>query len=368
MTQPRDARGAHTLEAKYFTSPDIFQRELTTLFRRRWLAVARASDAPRPGAVKRVEILGESYLLTRDQRHQIHCLANVCRHRGTQICAAERIDDARALTCPYHGWTYGLDGALRAAPNMHDTPRFDVGDWPLHQATTCVWQGFVMAALDVATEPVRHHDVLSPRLDAWEIDSLRAAQSLTYDVRANWKLIVQNFNECYHCPRVHPRLNRNTSYKSAANDHDEGPVLGGPMRLNEGVSSMTEDGSACARTLPGLDAELARQVYYYSIFPNLFVSPHPDFVLVHRLEPLSVSRTLVRCEFLFEPAAIEAPGFDAGPAVRFWDQVNREDWEVCEWSQRGVESSAYRPGPYSNLESNLAAFDRYYLAALDGAR
>jgi Rieske 2Fe-2S family protein len=140
--------------------------------------------------------------------------------------------------------------------------------------------------------------------------------------------------------------------------------LGGPMRFAEGVESNSESGRACGVPFAGLDPHERRRVYYYSLFPTMFLSPHPDYVLVHRIERLGVAQTRVVCELLFPPEAVARPDFDPTPAVNFWDETNRQDWRVCELSQQGVSSAAYAPGPFSNLESIVAAFDAHYLQVL----
>ena len=194
---------------------------------------------------------------------------------------------------------------------------------------------------------------------------LRSVHQTVYDVDANWKLFFQNYSECYHCPNVHPQLNRLTPYRDSFNDLPEGPFLGGPMKLAAGAGgSMTMSGRACAAPLAGLSDTDLELIYYYTVFPSMFLSLHPDYVLIHRAEPRRHDRTRVFCDWYFHPTAIAEPGFDPSDAIEFWDVTNRQDWELCTISQQGIGSRAYRPGPYAALESQLAAFDREYLAAL----
>jgi Rieske 2Fe-2S family protein len=145
---------------------------------------------------------------------------------------------------------------------------------------------------------------------------------------------------------------------------EEGPYLGGPMRLAQDGGSMTMTGRTCAPTLGSVAGEDLNQIYYYTIFPNMLLSLHPDYVLVHRIERLAVDHTRVVCQWLFHPDAMAAPDFDPSGAVEFWNMTNQQDWHVSELSQQGVASRAYRPGPYSDLESMIAAWDREYLRAL----
>jgi Rieske 2Fe-2S family protein len=211
---------------------------------------------------------------------------------------------------------------------------------------------------------------------------LQPAKRIEYDVRANWKLIFENYSECYHCLGVHPELSKISPYDSAENDLTEGPFLGGFMRIAKG-RSLTMSGNGCALGIA--DASRARdraparnrnpsqeiendhdhdgknRVFYYSIFPNMLLSLHPDYVMVHQLQPHSPERTLILCDWFFHPEAFKHNDFNPDDAIQFWDMVNGQDWHVCELSQQGISSRAYEPGPYSARESIPAAWDEYYL-------
>ena len=202
---------------------------------------------------------------------------------------------------------------------------------------------------------------------AWPSCAWRTGLSTRW--RANWKLICQNYSECYHCPTVHPALNQLSPFQSFQTELTEGPFLGGPMRLTTPHGSMTLSGQRCAPPISGLAGgglagDGLQTVYYLSLFPSFFLSLHPDYVMVHRLEPQAPDRTRVICEWLFHPNALAQPNFAPDDAVDFWHMTNQQDWHVCELSQRGVSSRAYAPGPYANLENLLAAFDREYLRVM----
>jgi Rieske 2Fe-2S family protein len=196
------------------------------------------------------------------------------------------------------------------------------------------------------------------KFSAWGLPSLRCAAHIEYLVRANWKLIAQNYSECYHCPVIHPELARKSPYRSGRNDLFEGPFLGGYMDLDEEAGSLTVSGRACASPLGSVAGEDLRRVYYYLVFPNLLLSLHPDYVMAHTLWPQQAGLTRVVCEWYFAPEAVDQPGTDPQDAVQFWDLTNRQDWEICEATQLGVGSRVYSPAPYSGQESLLAAFDR----------
>jgi Rieske 2Fe-2S family protein len=190
------------------------------------------------------------------------------------------------------------------------------------------------------------------------------AHRIVYEVRANWKLIVQNYNECLHCPTLHPTLNRISHYLSGENEPLRPTYMGGRMDLNDGVQTMSIDGTCPRAPLPGLSAPDRRHVYYYSVFPMFMIAPHPDYVLTHQLWPLACDHTRVVCEWLVHREERDRPDFDLSDATVFWDLTNRQDWHVCELAQAGISSPSYQPGPYSNREDLLYAFDRFVVDTL----
>lgn len=359
------AERATTLPREYYTSEEVFAAETDLIFAERWICVGRADRIPEPGDYVLAEVAGESLIVARGDDGAVRAFFNVCRHRGTRLCEKEAGRIGKAIVCPYHAWSYGLDGRLLRAPNMSDVPWFDEGDYPLHSAAGGVWEGFLFVHLGKSPRPLEESlRPLSGRFAAWRLTELVAARRVEYDVRANWKLLFQNFSECYHCPPVHPALARLSHYKSGANDLREGPVLGGYMTLNDPAGSLTMSGRMCGPPLGELSPEDRGRVYYYSVFPGLFLTIQPDFVMSTRLSPVSVDRTRIVSEWHFGPENLEKAGFDPSDGVALWDTTNRQDWRVCELAQQGVSSRAYVPGLYSTQESLLAAFDREYLRSL----
>ena len=367
--KPRDPlpEGATTLPARFYTSERLFERELDLFFRSNWVCAGRAEEMPRRGDYVLREIAGESVILTRsgDADDSIRAFHNVCRHRGTRLCVESHGHFAGAIQCPYHSWTYDLQGRLAGAPHMDGTPGFDKTSFPLHAITTDVWAGFVFVNLSTAADPLADHLAALPdKFAPWRMDRLRRGGREVYEIAANWKLIISNFNECLHCPNLHPALNKLSHYMSGENEPLRPTYMGGRMDLRPGIVTMSMDGSCPRDLLPGLSAVEQRCVYYYAIFPNLFLSLHPDYVMVHRTEPLAPHRTRLTCEWLFAPEELAKPGFDAKDVLEFWDLTNRQDWHVCELSQQGISSSAYVPGPYSSREDLLYAFDRFITVVL----
>jgi Rieske 2Fe-2S family protein len=356
--------GARTLPGEHYTSPEIFRREMDRIIARRWLCAGRESEIPAKGDYVLREAAGESLIVLRDRDGSVRAFFNVCRHRGTRLCESPAGRLASTIQCPYHAWTYALDGSLLGAPSMEGVAGFDRSAHGLAPARVSVWEGFIYFTLDEQGQPFEQAFApLIGRFARYNLSQLTVARRIDYDVRANWKLIFQNYSECYHCPTVHPQLVKLSPADSGENDLTSGPFLGGFMTLSEGAA-LTKSGRPCARPVGDLPPEDLERVYYYSLFPNVLLSLHADYVMVHTLWPLSPERTRIECQWLFHPEAATSANYDPEDGVEFWDQTNRQDWHVCEQSQLGVASRAYRPGPYSPRESISAAFDREYLAAL----
>jgi len=269
-----------------------------------------------------------------------------------------------SIQCPYHAWTYGLDGRLLVARNMDGTPDFDRQEYPLHQAHLREFEGFIFVALDPAQPFEEYLAPLAGRFSAWGLESVRPARRIDYELACNWKLVFQNYSECYHCPVIHPQLEKLSPSDSGRNDLTEGPFLGGYSTYRAADMSLTMSGRMTRTPLPGVTGEELTRVYYYTIFPSMLLSLHPDYVMVHYLHPLAPNRTAVACEFYFDPAAMANADFDANDVVEFWDLTNRQDWHVNELTQLGLSSRAYEPGPYSQQEGLLHAFDLHYLSVM----
>ncbi len=347
-----------TLPAKYYIDPEYFKRELEAVFAKKWMCVGRADQLPKPGSYFLAEIAGESLIMTRGEDGKIRSLYNVCRHRGTRLCDEHQGSFSGRIQCPYHAWTYGLDGRLVAAPHMNDLAGFSLEKYPLQQALCDTWDGHIFVNLSGDAAPLR--DQLGPmqeKFRAWKAEDLRLGKRILYSIKANWKLIIQNYSECLHCPVIHPTLKKLSHYMSGDNEPASPFYLGGSMDLNADVKTMTVSGQSQRAILPDLDETERRKVYYYFVFPNLLLSFHPDYLMTHTLWPRSEGHTDVICEFHFHKDEISKSGFTAEDAAEFWDGVNREDWRVSELSQLGLKSRAYRPGPYSNRETLLHGLD-----------
>jgi Rieske 2Fe-2S family protein len=370
FARPNVGSGATSLPAAWYTSREIFAQERERIFTREWLCVGREESLERPGDFFTTERAGESLIVTRDARGGVHAFYNVCRHRGTRICEQEAGRFQGSIQCPYHAWTYALDGELKAARNMAEVPGFDRAQYPLKEAPVALWEGFVFVKLAAPAPGARDDGFerafapLIGRFPQWEIGRLRTARTISYELACNWKLVFLNYSECYHCPLVHPQLDKLSPSDSGRNDLSEGPFLGGYSELRAHGTSLTLSGQSTRPTLGRVSGEDLDRVYYYTIFPSLLLSLHRDYVMVHYCNPLAPDRTSIVCAWLFDPGLVSQPGFDPSDAVDFWDLTNRQDWHVNELTQLGISSSAYSPGPYSNAEGLLSAFDRHYLGVM----
>jgi len=366
---------AFTLPARYYTDAALFRHELDGLFGTMWCYAGRSDEAASPGQYFVRELNGRNIVVTRNERGDFlmveiggdsvfvvadddgipRAFHNVCRHRGARL-VQEPEGRMRRLQCPYHAWTYGFDGALRSAPFTEGLEDFDAACNGLAPVRLAVVEGLVLIDLSgTAPSPQEHVGELEALMARYRFGELRRGARLVYDVGANWKAIAENYSECLHCPGVHPELNRLSHYLSGETYEGAGAWCGGSMTLADGVETMAVEGSEHNR--PAIEGVDVRSILYFLLFPNTLVSLHPDYVMLHTLWPQAPDRTRVVCEWFFEASTMAAPDFDPGDAVGFWDQVNREDWHVCELTQAGMGSKHYVPGRYTTQETDVHAFD-----------
>jgi Rieske 2Fe-2S family protein len=263
------------------------------------------------------------------------------------------------VLCPYHAWSYRLDGSLRRAPRYNEVEGFKEEDFGLVELPTAEWQGLIFVDGSGVAGPFSAQvEGLGELLAPYELDRLRVAASHDYVVNANWKLLVENYQECYHCPSIHPELCVVTDPDSGSDHQPPGqaPWVGGWMSLRDGADTMSLDGRSSVAPLRGLDEGRQRIVEYLTIFPNVLLSLHPDYAMTHRLMPFGPDRTRVECSWSFAPEELERASFDPSYAVDFWDVTNREDWGACESVQRGLASEHAIPGVLSPAEISVYQF------------
>ena len=340
-----------------YVDPAVFEWERRNFFGGGWMCVGRSDQLPRPGD-QRAEVVGEGgVLLVRDEEGELHAFANTCRHRGHELLPCGVTAQQKVIICPYHSWTYALDGELRAAAGFKHRPGFVTQEWGLTELPVTQWHGLIFVDGSGTAPPLAGalgtlEEIVAP----YEPERLVVAGQHDYETSANWKILTENYHECYHCPVIHPELCKVSPPKSGENYTAPGTWVGGWMDLRDGMATMSLDGASHGISLRRLDEKGLRTVIYLNVFPNLLVSLHPDYVMIHRLVPLAADRTRIECTWAFAPESLAQPGFDPGYAVEFWDITNRQDWNACESVQRGLSSPHAVPGPLSPEEDAVYQF------------
>ncbi|KKS92798.1 MAG: Rieske (2Fe-2S) domain protein [Candidatus Collierbacteria bacterium GW2011_GWC2_43_12] len=356
---------AKTLPGEYYTEESVLKVEKVKIFDNFWTCVGHVSSIPNAGEYFLVDWQKTNLIVLRTVKNKILAFHNSCRHRGTRLCSTQDGSLGKTIVCKYHGWNYRLDGRLNGAPGMERDDGFDFRENGLILVPVHVWEGFIFVSL--AQNPPVFSKTYAPilhRFEQWKVGGLQRVFKERYLVKANWKLIIQNFSECLHCPTAHHRLNRLIKYTSSENDLAEGPFLGGFMKIING-ESVTTTGRMCALPVGNLDRNNMGKGWYYSFLNNLLINKHPDYIMYHMLFPQSAGETLVVSEWLFNPDSLLMPDFRPEEAHEIWGVTNREDWHLSEISQLGIQSDGYRPGYYTASESLLAAFDEEYLRLMN---
>ncbi|MFI1965055.1 aromatic ring-hydroxylating dioxygenase subunit alpha [Streptomyces pathocidini] len=338
-----------TLPGHWYTDPGIFQAEQERLFESLWFCAVRGADLERPGAFRTVRVGRESVLVVRNRGGELRAFLNVCRHRGARLCTEESGSVRRGLQCPYHAWTYDLDGRLVAAPNLRNMPDVDRSERGLVPVRLREWLGYAWVCL--AEEPPSFEETVvgavterlgdADAVGRYGAESLALGHRVGYDVRANWKLIVENFMECYHCATIHPELT--DVLPEFANGYAAQYFVGHGAEFAPEARGFTVDGSAGFGRIDGVSEEQDRRYYAVTIRPQVFVNLVPDHVILHRMFPLAADRTLVECDWLYAPEVV-AGGHDVSKSVELFHRVNVQDFAACERTQPAMDSRAYRSG------------------------
>ena len=338
-----------TLPGHAYSSPTVFAREQAKIFEQMWICAARASELPKAGDFITVQVGRESIIVSRNRKRELRGFFNICRHRGARVCSSESGSGKRSFQCPYHAWTYDLDGKLIAAPNLTKMPDIGREEYGLHAAHVREWLGYVWVC--VADEPPSFEDSVmgavrtrlgDPELiEHYAIETLEVGRRISYDVRANWKLIVENFMECYHCATIHPELTE--VLPEFADGLAAQYFVGHGAAFGDEVQGFTVDGSAGLERIPGVTEDQDRRYFAVTVRPGVFVNLVPDHVIFHRMFPVAPDRTTVVCDWLYLPQVV-ASGVDLTKSVELFDLVNRQDFAACELCQAATDSRKYAQG------------------------
>ncbi|MCP3424980.1 aromatic ring-hydroxylating dioxygenase subunit alpha [Rothia sp. AR01] len=356
-----------------YTDPEIFAREQAEIFEKMWNCVLREDALASPGQWKTVSVGREEIIVVRTRKAGIKAYYNVCRHRGMRVCTSGE-GKSKTLQCGYHAWTYALEGDLVAAPNLTSMPDVDRQEYGLKPVHVRTWLGYVWVCL--AEDPPSFDETVlgevSTRfgevesIDNYGIEGLRCGETKTYDVAANWKLIIENFMECYHCATIHPELTEVIPEfaDGLASQRKNGEIHG--ASFGDDVEGFTVDGSSGVGSLPAIAPGQDRKYYAITVKPQVFINTVPDHVIIHRMFPVSHERTIVVCDWLFMPEVVEQ-GLDVANSVELFHRVNQQDFEACELTQPSMSSKAYeRGGALVPSEHHIEEFHRWWAERLGG--
>jgi Rieske 2Fe-2S family protein len=359
-----------TLPGRAYVDADEFAREQRLIFESMWFCAAKASDLPTPGSFRTVQVGRESVLISRARDNSIRAFFNVCRHRGARLCTQDEGVVGRAFRCTYHAWTYDLDGKLVAAPNLTKMPDIDRVAYGLVHIHVREWLGYVWVCL--ADEPPSFEaDVVGAvvgrlgdveAIEHYGIENLVVGRRIVYDIAANWKLIVENFMECYHCATIHPELVE--VLPEFASGYAAQYYVGHGAEFGEEIQGFTIDGSPGLDPIPTVTSAQDRRYFAITVKPQVFINLVPDHVILHRMYPLAVDRTVVECDWLFLPEVV-ASGRNLDRSVELFHRVNVQDFEACERCQPSMASRVYAAGGVLvPSEHHLGEFHEWVLAKL----
>ncbi|MFI7578784.1 SRPBCC family protein [Kocuria kalidii] len=338
-----------TLPGSTYVDENVFRAEQERIFEQMWFCAVRAADLDKPGAYRTVQIGRESVIITRNRKHGIRAFYNICRHRGVKLCMEETGEAGRSFQCPYHAWTYDFDGKLIAAPNLTKMPDIDRQEYGLVTIPVREYLGYVWVCL--ADDPPSFEDDVmgdiqdrlgdTQAIEGYDIANLSLGRRITYDVKANWKLIIENFMECYHCATIHPELTE--VLPEFADGLAAQYFVGHGAEFGDDVLGFTVDGSEGLDKLPGVDDDHDRRYYAITVRPTVFVNLVPDHVIIHRMFPMAADHTIVECDWLYLPSVVDS-GKDVSASVELFHRVNQQDFDACERCQPAMNSKIYATG------------------------
>ncbi|SFP02902.1 aromatic ring-hydroxylating oxygenase subunit alpha [Salibacterium halotolerans] len=375
---PSDAAFESTLPGEKYYDGETFRKELEKIWFKTWLCAGREEEIPNTGNYTTVQIAHENFIVTRGSDGQINAFYNVCRHRGSRLCTAESGHFSRGnIICPYHSWMYSGDsGQLKKAPNIpEEDEHFDKSEHSLVKIKAEAWDGYIWINVDPNAPPLEESFNLPESwaiYERYQMDRLKLGKKKTYTVKANWKLLMENAEECYHCGNIYPELSRTTPPSQPRNwvgeDVPETTVLKhvGAMALKSGFERVNIDGNAYRPVFPGLNEDENNKIAYLHIFPHSYICMASDYVFIAAMFPIKPDETLVKGYWLFDPEILEQEDPPIDDAVDFWHVTSQEDWEASELVQLGNQSKAYENGGVlTPIDWRVANFKKYVQSELE---
>jgi phenylpropionate dioxygenase-like ring-hydroxylating dioxygenase large terminal subunit len=388
----RQAPG-HALQREFYTDPRIFDEDMRKVLLRHWFCVGHRSDLPNAGAFLLVELGAESLIIAHNRNDQVTALVNVCRHRGSRVCTARSGKAAAGrFTCPYHAWTYDLNGHLIAAPQMpdgFDRDRHGLKSLPVRVVAGLIFTTFADQPLDFAGAEYALGQ--SARVHGWA--QAKVAHRQMYSIQANWKLAIENYMECYHCQPAHPEFSRRHVYARPArqaevleqagrrraealgivipdiDQYGRSATGGGESvsvfrsALDEGVDSATPDNRPIGRLMGHFSRHDGNSTYF-DIGPISDFLAYADHGVIYRFIPRTVLQTDMEVIWLVHEEAVEGRDYEVERLTWLWHVTSLEDKKIVETNQAGVNSRFYEPGPYSMQEPYPRRFVEWYLHEL----
>ena len=375
-------RPGWSLEQSFYLDQAVFDVEWKHIWQRYWLFAGTTAEIPNPGDFFTYQANNDSIIIIRGDHGEVYAHFNTCRHRGSIICLEEK-GTVRKLMCPYHQWIYNKDGSLYKARLMRDD--FDCGAFGLHPVHLQLVNGLIFISL--AKDPPDFSKVLTnyyPFVDPYKINEAKVAYTKRYELRTNWKLVAENFRECYHCGVAHPEycsaviganlrevtedvLKEKTiawQNKGLATQNidfvDDSFHFAVRYPLRPGVLSYSLDGGAVAKpmgTHPDYDAGVLGLV----VLPNFWMDAVSDYIWTMRVTPAGPAKTIIDLSWLVSKDAVEGVDYTVERLTDFWRVTGEQDWELCENNFKGIESSRYQPGPYAPVEVDVVKFIDWYL-------
>ena len=381
-----ERRRGYSLPQAFYVEPVLFEADLEAVFETEWLFACNACEIPKTGDYLTLEVGRNSVIVLRDRDGEVRAFHNTCRHRGSRICTKET-GRASVLVCPYHQWSYSLDGSLRGAREMPKD--FDKRAFGLKPARAEVICGMVYICLAAdAPDIARFREAVTPFIAPHRPDRTKVALATTIIEDANWKLVIENNRECYHCAGNHPELLATLVEFALPNDpagtaefqglidrkNAKWDALGLPhlpadggnefrcirLPFHEGAVSFTPDGRpGCKRLLGDLtDPDLGSVRMFRA--PNNWNHFLSDHIIHFRVLPLSADRTALRTTWLVHEDAVEGQDYDLETLTSVWSATNAQDADLASLNHKGIRSMAYEPGPYAPSEFMLNNFTDWY--------
>jgi Rieske 2Fe-2S family protein len=361
-----------TLKGELYTSPEIFALEKKNIFQNSWLFVGYEYEVAEPGQFITTKVEGENIVITRGKDNVLRAFLNVCRHRGAKLCT-QSSGKAGIFVCAYHNWSYGLDGSLAGVPKTSECRDHLVQNdaYSLTKVHVQTWHGLIW--LNFSENPQPLDEVINQQIierfgetdtiARWHIEDLRVAHTKEYVVKANWKIIVENFQECYHCSSIHPEFTEACpEFRSGVGTQNQ---VGAGATFNDEIEAFSVSGKAVRPRLKGLLPEDDRKYYGMTIVPHVFINLTPDHVITHRVVPIDPETSIVICDWLFDPEEMSKPDFDPMDSVGMFHLVNEQDFVACEWCQENMGSKAYKNGGILvPIENHVSKFYNYVLESI----